>query len=103
MAKTTDSLVIDVSVNSNDVIKFFEVLSDKLNQLLGYAQSAGEKLDSIGDSTDGINKASASFDEVSQNAKKTSKEVEKVGESGETAGLINPPRMHQNRFLSSIL
>jgi methyl-accepting chemotaxis protein len=86
MAKTTDSLVIDVSVNSNDVIKFFEVLSDKLNQLLGYAQSAGEKLDSIGDSTDGINKASASFDEVSQNAKKTSKEVEKVGESGETAG-----------------
>ena len=44
MAKTTDSLVIDVSVNSNDVIKFFEVLSDKLNQLLGYAQSAGEKL-----------------------------------------------------------
>lgn len=86
MAKTTDSLVIDVSVNSNDVIKFFEVLSDKLNQLLGYAQSAGEKLDSIGDSTDGINKASASFDEVSQNAKKTSKEVGKVGESGETAG-----------------
>ena len=86
MAKTTDSLVIDVSVNSNDVIKFFEVISDKLNQLLGYAQSAGEKLDSIGDSTDGINKASASFDEVSQNAKKTSKEVEKVGESGETAG-----------------
>ena len=86
MAKTTDSLVIDVSVNSNDVIKFFEVLSDKLNQLLGYAQSAGEKLDSIVDSTDGINKASASFDEVSQNAKKTSKEVEKVGESGETAG-----------------
>lgn len=86
MAKTTDSLVIDVFVNSNDVIKFFEVLSDKLNQLLGYAQSAGEKLDSIGDSTDGINKASASFDEVSQNAKKTSKEVEKVGESGETAG-----------------
>ena len=86
MAKTTDSLVIDVSVNSNDVIKFFEVLSDKLNQLLGYAQSAGQKLDSIGDSTDGINKASASFDEVSQNAKKTSKEVGKVGESGETAG-----------------
>ena len=86
MAKTTDSLVIDVSVNSNDVIKFFEVLSDKLNQLLGYAQSAGEKLDSIGDATDGINKASASFDDVSQNAKKTSKEVEKVGESGETAG-----------------
>lgn len=86
MAKTTDSLVIDVSVNSNDVIKFFEVLSDKLNQLLGYAQSAGEKLDSIGGSTDGINKASASFDEVSQNAKKTSKEVGKVGESGETAG-----------------
>ena len=86
MAKTTDSLVIDVSVNSNDVIKFFEVLSDKLNQLLGYAQSAGEKLDSIGDSTDGINKASASIDEVSQNAKKTSKEVGKVGESGETAG-----------------
>lgn len=86
MDKTTDSLVIDVSVNSNDVIKFFEVLSDKLNQLLGYAQSAGEKLDSIGDSTDGINKASASFDEVSQNAKKTSKEVGKVGESGETAG-----------------
>lgn len=86
MAKTTDSLVIDVSVNSNDVIKFFEVLSDKLNQLLGYAQSAGEKLDSIGDSKDGINKVSASFDDVSQNAKKTSKEVEKVGESGETAG-----------------
>lgn len=86
MAKTTDSLVIDVSVNSNDVIKFFEVLSDKLNQLLGYAQSAGEKLDSIGGSTDGINKASASFDDVSQNAKKTSKEVEKVGQSGETAG-----------------
>ena len=86
MAKTPDSLVMDVSVNSNDVIKFFEVLSDKLNQLLGYAQSAGEKLDSIGDSTDGINKASASFDEVSQNAKKTSKEVGKVGESGETAG-----------------
>lgn len=86
MAKTTDSLVIDVSVNSNDVIKFFEVLSDKLNQLLGYAQTAGEKLDSIGDATDGINKASASFDDVSQNAKKTSKEVEKVGQSGETAG-----------------
>ena len=86
MAKTTDSLVIDVSVNSNDVIKFFEVLSDKLNQLLGYAQSAGEKLDSIGDATDGINKASASFDDVSQNAKKTSKAVETVGESGETAG-----------------
>lgn len=86
MAKTTDSLVIDVSVNSNDVIKFFEVLSDKLNQLLGYAQSAGEKLDSIGEATDGINKVSASFDDVSQNAKKTSKEVEKVGQSGETAG-----------------
>ena len=86
MAQKTDSLVIDVSVNSNDVIKFFEVLSDKLNQLLGYAQSAGEKLDSIGDSTDGINKASASFDEASQNAKKTSKDLENVGTSGKKAG-----------------
>ena len=61
-------------------------MSEKLNQLLGYAQSAGEKLDSIGDSTDGINKASASFDEASQNAKKTSKDLENVGTSGKKAG-----------------
>ena len=86
MAQKTDSLVIDVSVNSNDVVKFFELMSEKLNQLLGYAQSAGEKLDSIGDSTDGINKASASFDEASQNAKKTSKDLENVGTSGKKAG-----------------
>ena len=38
MAQKTDSLVIDVSVNSNDVVKFFELMSEKLNQLLGFAQ-----------------------------------------------------------------
>lgn len=86
MAKTTDSLVIDVSVNSNDVIKFFEVLSDKLNQLLGYAQSAGEKLDALGEGSDGIKEVSGALNETAQNAKKTSKDLENVGTSGKKAG-----------------
>lgn len=86
MAQTTDSLVIDVSVNSNDVVKFFELMSEKLNQLLGFAQEAGAKLDALGEGSDGIKDVSSSINEVGQNAKKTSKEVGKVGESGETAG-----------------
>lgn len=86
MAQKTDSLVIDVSVNSNDVVKFFELMSEKLNQLLGFAQEAGEKLDALGEGSDGINEVSSSINEVGQSAKKTSKEVGKVGESGETAG-----------------
>lgn len=86
MAQTTDSLVIDVSVNSNDVIKFFEVLSDKLNQLLGHAQQTGEKLDALGDSSDGINEVSSSLNEAGQNAKKTSKDLDNLGESGKKAG-----------------
>ena len=86
MAQTTDSLVIDVSVNSNDVIKFFEVLSDKLNQLLGQAQQTGEKLDALGDSFDGINEVSSSLNEAGQNAKKTSKDLDNLGESGKKAG-----------------
>ena len=49
MAQKTDSLVIDVSVNSNDVVKFFELMSEKLNQLLGFAQEAGAKLDALGE------------------------------------------------------
>ena len=85
MAQTTDSLVIDVSVNSNDVIKFFEVLSDKLNQLLGHAQQTGEKLDALGDSSDGINEVSSSLNEAGQNAKKTT-----------------PPRGNKNRCPNSI-
>jgi ABC-type transporter Mla subunit MlaD len=86
MAQKTDSLVIDVSVNSNDVVKFFELMSEKLNQLLGFAQEAGAKLDALGEGSDGIKDVSSSINEVGQNAKKTSKEVGKVGESGETAG-----------------
>lgn len=86
MAQKTDSLVIDVSVNSNDVVKFFELMSEKLNQLLGFAQEAGAKLDALGEGADGIKDVSSSINEVGQNAKKTSKEVGKVGESGETAG-----------------
>lgn len=86
MAQKTDSLVIDVSVNSNDVVKFFELMSEKLNQLLGFAQEAGAKLDALGEGSDGIKEVSSSINEAGQNAKKTSKEVGKVGESGETAG-----------------
>lgn len=86
MAQKTDSLVIDVSVNSNDVVKFFELMSEKLNRLLGFAQEAGAKLDALGEGSDGIKDVSSSINEVGQNAKKTSKEVGKVGESGETAG-----------------
>ena len=86
MAQKTDSLVIDVSVNSNDVVKFFELMSEKLNQLLGFAQEAGEKLDALGEGSDGIKEVSGSLDDASQNAKKTSKDLENVGTSGKKAG-----------------
>ena len=75
MAQKTDSLVIDVSVNSNDVVKFFELMSEKLNQLLGFAQEAGEKLDALGEGSDGIKEVSSSINEAGQNAKKTSKDL----------------------------
>ena len=86
MAQKTDSLVIDVSVNSNDVVKFFELMSEKLNQLLGFAQEAGEKLDALGEGSDGIKEVSGSLNDAAQNAKKTSKDLENVGTSGKKAG-----------------
>lgn len=86
MAQKTDSLVIDVSVNSNDVVKFFELMSEKLNQLLGFAQEAGAKLDALGEGSDGIKEVSSSINEAGQNAKKTSKDLENVGTSGKKAG-----------------
>lgn len=86
MAQKTDSLVIDVSVNSNDVVKFFELMSEKLNQLLGFAQEAGAKLDALGEGSDGIREVSSSINEAGQNAKKTSKDLENVGTSGKKAG-----------------
>lgn len=86
MAQKTDSLVIDVSVNSNDVVKFFELMSEKLNQLLGFAQEAGAKLDALGEGADGIKDVSGSLNDAAQNAKKTSKDLENVGTSGKKAG-----------------
>lgn len=86
MAQKTDSLVIDVSVNSNDVVKFFELMSEKLNQLLRFAQEAGEKLDALGEGSDGIKEVSGSLNDAAQNAKKTSKDLENVGTSGKKAG-----------------
>lgn len=104
MAQKTDSLVIDVSVNSNDVVKFFELMSEKLNQLLGFAQEAGAKLDALGEGSDGIKEVSSSINEAGQNAKKTSKDLENVGTSGKKAGRMfqRLQRMHRNLFLSWI-
>ena len=47
MAKTTDSLLIDIGLNADGIIEFFDSLSKKIDFLIKKSADAGDNLDEL--------------------------------------------------------
>lgn len=98
MAKTTDSLLIDIGLNSDGIIEFFDSLSKKIDFLIKKSADAGDNLDEllgnpIGDQTaaavesvkNNSDAATASMRQASQAGQKAGKDIEKGAKQGSQA------------------
>lgn len=98
MAKTTDSLLIDIGLNADGIIEFFDSLSKKIDFLIKKSADAGDNLDEllgnpIGDQTAAAvesvkknsDKATASMNQASQAGQKAGKDIEKGAKQGSQA------------------
>ena len=98
MAKTTDSLLIDIGLNSDGIIEFFDSLSKKIDFLIKKSADAGDNLDEllgnpIGDQTaaavesvkNNSDAATASISQASQAGQKAGKDIEKGAKQGSQA------------------
>lgn len=84
MAKTTDSLLIDIGLNSEGVIEFFDLLAKKLDYLIKKSASAGENVDDLlGNASDITEKK---IQDVGDSTVKTSKELDKASDKAEQVG-----------------
>lgn len=94
MANTTDSLLIDIGLNSDGVIEFFDMLAKKLDFLIKKTADAGDNLDDLlGNPSDasskklqevqeGANKTGKELETASSKAKQVGKDLEKAGDQG---------------------
>lgn len=98
MAKTTDSLLIDIGLNADGIIEFFDSLSKKIDFLIKKSADAGDNLDEllgnpIGDQTaaavesvkNNSDAATASMRQASQAGQKAGKDIEKGAKQGSQA------------------
>lgn len=98
MAKTTDSLLIDIGLNADGIIEFFDSLSKKIDFLIKKSADAGDNLDDllgnpIGDQTaaavesvkNNSDAATASMRQASQAGQKAGKDIEKGAKQGSQA------------------
>lgn len=98
MAKTTDSLLIDIGLNADGIIEFFDSLSKKIDFLIKKSADAGDNLDEllgnpIGDQTAAAvesvkknsDKATASMNQAAQAGQKAGKDIEKGAKQGSQA------------------
>jgi methyl-accepting chemotaxis protein len=98
MAKTTDSLLIDIGLNADGIIEFFDSLSKKIDFLIKKSADAGDNLDEllgnpIGDQTaaavesvkNNSDAATASMRQASQAGQKVGKDIEKGAKQGSQA------------------
>ena len=98
MAKTTDSLLIDIGLNADGIIEFFDSLSKKIDFLIKKSADAGDNLDEllgnpIGDQTaaavesvkNNSDAATASMRQASQPGQKAGKDIEKGAKQGSQA------------------
>lgn len=98
MAKTTDSLLIDIGLNADGIIEFFDSLSKKIDFLIKKSADAGDNLDEllgnpIGDQTaaavesvkNNSDAATASMRQASQAGQKAGKDIEKGAKQGAQA------------------
>lgn len=98
MAKTTDSLLIDIGLNADGIIEFFDSLSKKIDFLIKKSADAGDNLDEllgnpIGDQTaaavesvkNNSEAATASMRQASQAGQKAGKDIEKGAKQGSQA------------------
>lgn len=98
MAKTTDSLLIDIGLNADGIIEFFDSLSKKIDFLIKKSADAGDNLDEllgnpIGDQTaaavESVKKnsddATVSMNQASQAGQKAGKDIEKGAKQGSQA------------------
>lgn len=98
MAKTTDSLLIDIGLNADGIIEFFDSLSKKIDFLIKKSADAGDNLDEllgnpIGDQTaaavesvkNNSDAATASMMQASQAGQKAGKDIEKGAKQGSQA------------------
>lgn len=98
MAKTTDSLLIDIGLNADGIIEFFDSLSKKIDFLIKKFADAGDNLDEllgnpIGDQTaaavesvkNNSDAATASMRQASQAGQKAGKDIEKGAKQGSQA------------------
>lgn len=98
MAKTTDSLLIDIGLNADGIIEFFDSLSKKIDFLIKKSADAGDNLDEllgnpIGDQTaaavesvkNNSDAATASMMKASQAGQKAGKDIEKGAKQGSQA------------------
>lgn len=98
MAKTTDSLLIDIGLNADGIIEFFDSLSKKIDFLIKKSADAGDNLDEllgnpIGDQTaaavesvkNNSDAATSSMRQASQAGQKAGKDIEKGAKQGSQA------------------
>lgn len=98
MAKTTDSLLIDIGLNADGITEFFDSLSKKIDFLIKKSADAGDNLDEllgnpIGDQTaaavesvkNNSDAATASMRQASQAGQKAGKDIEKGAKQGSQA------------------
>ncbi|MFR8815082.1 MAG: hypothetical protein ACLVFZ_03640 [Parasutterella sp.] len=98
MAKATDSLLIDIGLNADGIIEFFDSLSKKIDFLIKKSADAGDNLDEllgnpIGDQTaaavesvkNNSDAATASMRQASQAGQKAGKDIEKGAKQGSQA------------------
>lgn len=98
MAKTTDSLLIDIGLNADGIIEFFDSLSKKIDFLIKKAADVGDNLDDflgnpIGDQTasavesvkNNSDAATASMRQASQAGQKVGRDIEKGAKQGSQA------------------
>lgn len=98
MAKTTDSLLIDIGLNADGIIEFFDSLSKKIDFLIKKSADVGDNLDEllgnpIGDQTaaavesvkNNSDAATASMRQASQAGQKAGKDIEKGAKQGSQA------------------
>lgn len=85
MAKTTDSLLIDIGLNADGIIEFFDSLSKKIDFLIKKSADAGDNLDEllgnpIGDQT------AAAVESVKNNSDATTSSMRQASQAGQKAG-----------------
>ena len=85
MAKTTDSLLIDIGLNADGIIEFFDSLSKKIDFLIKKSADAGDNLDEllgnpIGDQT------AAAVESVKNNSDAATSSMRQASQAGQKAG-----------------